>query len=346
MTDPRTAGTPAGLAGPRPTPRIGLFVDLRNPEPWRRTTASHLARILDVLGDAEQAGADAVWATEHHLFPDGYLTQPLTFLAAVAARTTRLRLGTAVLLAPLRHPRHIAEQAALVDAVSGGRLELGLGPGYVADEFAAYGKDPARRFAATNAAVRQVRRLLAEERLGPAPVQRPVPLWLGYQGPKNAYRAGRLGTGLLSLNRGSLRPYLDGLRDAGLPESGARMGGSVDIVISRDPERAWAYIRPHYAHQLDTYVRAHAGGSGAPPPAPALEGRFARDRPGRLSVRLSVLTPEEAVADIAERTAGLPVHHVYTWASIAGMPDDIVDEHVELLLGHVAPRLRALAAQS
>jgi hypothetical protein len=74
-----------------------------------------------------------------------------------------------------------------------------------------------------------------------------------------------------------------------------------------------------------------------------LDGRFAQDRPARLSVRLSVLTPEEAVADIAERTAGLPVHHIYTWASIAGMPEDIVDEHVELLFGHVAPRLRRLA---
>jgi alkanesulfonate monooxygenase SsuD/methylene tetrahydromethanopterin reductase-like flavin-dependent oxidoreductase (luciferase family) len=339
--------TASGSAGSRPGIRVGLFVDLRNPEPWQRPSATVLARALDVLCAAEHAGADAVWATEHHLFPDGYLSQPLTFLAAVAARTSRLRLGTAVLLAPLRHPRHVAEQAALVDAVSGGRLELGLGPGYAAGEYAAYGRDVTRRLSATNAAVTQIRRLLAKEHLGPAPVQRPVPLWLGYQGPKNAYRAGRLGTGLLTLNRGSLRPYLDGLRDAGLPVSGARMGGSVDIVVSRDPERAWARIRPHYAHQLDTYMRAHTGdfdpGSPAATPATALGGRFATDRPGRLSVRLSVLSPDEAVTEIAERTAGLPVEHVYTWASIAGMPDDLVDEHVELLFGEVAPRLRALA---
>jgi alkanesulfonate monooxygenase SsuD/methylene tetrahydromethanopterin reductase-like flavin-dependent oxidoreductase (luciferase family) len=330
-------------SGPPPVARIGLFVDLRNPEPWRRSTASHLARTLDVLSNAEQAGADSVWASEHHLFPDGYLTQPLTFLAAVAARTSRLRLGTAVLLAPLRHPRHIAEQAALVDAISGGRLELGLGPGYAAGEYAAYGKDIARRFSNTNATVSEVRRLLTEERLGPAPIQQPLPLWLGYQGPKNAYRAGQLGVGLLTLNRGSLQPYLAGLHDSGLPDSAARMGGSVDIVVNSDPERAWARLRPHYAHQLETYLRAHSSGSGTTSPAPVLEGRFGQGRPGPLSVRLSVLTPEEAVADIAERTTGLPVRHIYTWASIAGMPDDLVDEHIELLFGQVAPRLRALA---
>lgn len=304
-----------------------------------------MARTIDVVRNAEALGADSVWATEHHLFDDGYLGQPLTLAAVLAARTERVRLGTGILVAPLRHPRHIAEEAALVDAVSGGRLELGVGAGYAAAEFAAFDADLSRRFAATDAAYCEVRRLLATDglgqRLGPGPVQDPVPMWLGYQGPRGAERAGRLGSGLLTLNRASLEPYLAALREQGHPEGCARMGGCVDVIVSRDPERAWERIRPHYAHQARSYLRAHD--PRAEIPETALISRFGATRRGLNSVRLSVLTPDEAVAEIEQRIDGMPAAHVYTWASIANMPDDLVDEHVELLFGDVAPRLRRAA---
>ena len=90
---------------------------------------------------AERLGADSVWLSEHHLFEDGYLPQPLTMAAAIAARTKRIRIGTAVLLAALRPAVQIAEEAAIVDLVSGGRLVLGFGAGYVPREFEAYGAE-------------------------------------------------------------------------------------------------------------------------------------------------------------------------------------------------------------
>jgi alkanesulfonate monooxygenase SsuD/methylene tetrahydromethanopterin reductase-like flavin-dependent oxidoreductase (luciferase family) len=319
-------------------PRIGLFLDLRNPEPWRVPSERLLARTIEVVRRAESLGADAVWATEHHLFEDDYLGQPLTLAAALAARTERLRIGAGILFAPLHHPRDIAEQAALVDAISGGRLELGLGAGYVAKEYVAFGADLAQRFATTDAAFSEVRRLLDAGGLGPGPTQQPVPMWLGYQGPRGAARAGRLGGGLLTLNRASLEPYRTALREHGHPDAIARMGGSVDIIVSRDPEQAWERIKPHYIHQALSYLRAHD--PAAEIPESSVTTRFAADRRGLASVRLSVLTPDEAVEDITQRIDGLPVAHIYTWASIANMPDDIVDEHVELLFGEVAPRLR------
>jgi alkanesulfonate monooxygenase SsuD/methylene tetrahydromethanopterin reductase-like flavin-dependent oxidoreductase (luciferase family) len=319
-------------------PGLGLFLDLRNPARWRVPSDRLVARMVDVVRHAESLGADSVWATEHHLFEDGYLGQPLTLAAVLAARTSRIRLGTGVLVAPLRHPRHIAEQAALVDAVSGGRLELGLGAGYAAAEFAAFGVERSRRFAATEAAFREVQRLLATDRLGPGPMQHPVPMWLGYQGPRGAARAGNLGSGLLTLNRASLEPYRMALREHGHPQGAARMGGSVDLIVSLDPERAWERIKPHYTHQARSYLRAHD--PAAEVPEAALTSRLGATRRGLASVRLSVLTPDEAVAEIEQRIDGLPVAHIYTWASIANMPDDLVDEHVELLFGDVAPRMR------
>lgn len=321
-------------------PGFGLFLDLRNPAPWRRPWPEYLGSALELAAEAERLGADSLWFTEHHLFEDGHLAQPLSWLAAVAARTSTVRLGTGIVVAPFQHPRHLAEQAALVDALSGGRLELGLGPGYAQTEFTAFGRDLERRFRETEQTLLDVRRLLASGFVGPEPVQHEVPLWLGYQGPRNAARAGRLGVGILTLNRRSHASYLTGLAEAGLDPEAARMAGTLDIVVADDPEAAWERIRPHHAHQLQTYVRAHDP-NAAVPDAADLGGRFAADRPPGVSVRLSVLSVDEAVDDVVRRIEGLPVRHVYTWASVAGMPRDLVSEHVRLFLTEVAPAVRA-----
>ena len=109
---------------------VGVYFDLRNAPPWRQDPARLYGFTLELCEEAERLGAHSVWLSEHHLFDDGYLPQPLTFAAAVAARTTRVRIGTAVLLAPLHSAAEIAEQVAVVDLVSNGRVDLGLGAGY------------------------------------------------------------------------------------------------------------------------------------------------------------------------------------------------------------------------
>src|SRR3954462_11843668 len=126
--------------------RVGIYTDLRNPPPWRRDWAGHYARVLDRIVEAERLGAGSVWLSEHHLFEDGYLPQPLTFAAAAAARTRRVRVGTAVVLPNLHHPAQLAEDAALVALISGGRLEIGFGAGYRIPESQLFGADYGRRF--------------------------------------------------------------------------------------------------------------------------------------------------------------------------------------------------------
>ena len=321
---------------------LGVFVDARRLESSDRSPASHLSRTLELLSGAENLGCEAVWFTEHHGFTDGYLPQPLVLAAALAARTTRVRLGTAVLLAALRHPRHIAEEAALVDLISGGRLELGLGAGYAQSEYDAFGVDMARRFDRTDATALEIRRLLDSGEVTPGPVQQPFPLWLGYQGPKGAARAGRSGMGLLSLDRALVEPYRDGLEAIGLSWSDARMGGLVDIIVADDPPAAIERLLPHWLHQQNTYRALRRQPDGSPvTPLDLDRARSTLAKSGRLGT-LQVLDVDSAISELRTRIEGLPAEHVYTWLSLADMPDDLTERHLELWCGPVRQGLAAL----
>ena len=320
--------------------KLGLYFDLRNPAPWARPWPEVYGRALDLVVEAERLGAASVWFSEHHLFSDGYLPQPLTFAAAAAARTTRVRIGTAVLLAALRPAALVAEEAAVIDQISGGRLELGIGAGYSVPEYELYNADITKRYGLTDAAVAEIRRLLDEGIVTPPAAQNPFPIWLGYQGPQGAKRAGRLGVGLLSLDRALLDPYREGLVEGGHDPATARTGGMLDIIVADDPEAAFERILPHYAHQLNSYRAAAVAGSGrdAPKEITVEKLRSGAAQKGQIP-GLRVLTPSDAVNAIREATDGSPVEHVYLWASVAGMPDDLVERHVELTCTQVAPNL-------
>ena len=320
--------------------KLGLYFDLRNPAPWARPWPEVYGRALDLVVEAERLGAASVWFSEHHLFSDGYLPQPLTFAAAAAARTTRVRIGTAVLLAALRPAALVAEEAAVIDQISGGRLELGIGAGYSVPEYELYNADITKRYGLTDAAVAEIRRLLDDGIVTPPAAQNPFPIWLGYQGPQGAKRAGRLGVGLLSLDRALLDPYREGLVEGGYDPATARTGGMLDIIVADDPEAAFERILPHYAHQLNSYRAAAVAGSGrdAPKEITVEKLRSGAAQKGQIP-GLRVLTPSDAVNAIREATDGSPVEHVYLWASVAGMPDDLVERHVELTCTQVAPNL-------
>ncbi len=323
--------------------QLGIFMDFRNPGPWQRPWPEHYVLQLELITEAERLGCRSVWLTEHHNFADGYLPQPLVMAAAVAARTTTTRIGTAILQAPIRHPAHIAEEAAVVDVLSGGRLELGLGAGYADSDLSLFDLDGSRLGPRTDAVFLAVRELLDHDGVSPGPVQRPFPLWLGYRGPKSARRAGRLGAGLLDINPEVVAEYRRGLTEGGHEASSARVAGTVDIIVADDPDQAWERIKPHYLFQLNSYQ--HVNGY------PALQMTDLGDRqavglPPKIAVRLAVLSVEEAVITLSSRLHGLPVRHVYTWATVAGMPGDLASRHLELLFGDVAPRLGTLPADS
>jgi alkanesulfonate monooxygenase SsuD/methylene tetrahydromethanopterin reductase-like flavin-dependent oxidoreductase (luciferase family) len=321
-------------------PQLGIYFDLRNPARWPQDPARLHAFTLELCEEAERLGAASVWFTEHHLFDDGYLAQPLTFAAAVAARTRRVRIGTAIVIAPLHHPAELAEQAAMVDLVSNGRLDLGIGAGYRIPEYALYGAPTERRYAQTDDRARRLRELWGPGGITPRPVQDPMPLWLGYQGPQGARRAGLLGEGLLTADARSWAPYQAGLVEAGHdPAVTGRMAGGMNGWVSEDPDRDWPWVAEHVGYQFDSYRRHMVEGTSNPVPRPVDPDRLRNsDRPGPLA-GFTYDTPEGMARRIRAHIGDAPVETVYLWASVGGMPEEAVVANVRTLCTRLAPLL-------
>src|SRR5215217_2481529 len=160
---------------------------------------------LDLFQAAEELGYDSGWVAQHHfLNGDARMPSTLTFLAAVAQRTRRINLGTAIVILPLEDPLRVAEDAAVVDTLSGGRLQLGLGTGGDALTFAAFGKDLASRRARYAEGVSIIQHALAGRPINgtDARLYPPAPalggrLWESTLSSEGGARIGRSGNGLL-----------------------------------------------------------------------------------------------------------------------------------------------------
>jgi len=126
--------------------RFGVFSVVDHyPAELPRTTARFYAELLDQAQAAEELGFESFWIAEHHFHEYGGIPSPPVWMAAAAERTRRIRLGAAVVVLPFRHPLHVAEEYAMVDVLSGGRLDLGTGSGYLKHEFDGFGLDPAEK---------------------------------------------------------------------------------------------------------------------------------------------------------------------------------------------------------
>ncbi|MFF2110679.1 LLM class flavin-dependent oxidoreductase [Rhodococcus koreensis] len=323
--------------------KVGVYFDLRNPPQWRRDPVELYGSFLELCEEAESVGLDTIWVTEHHGFDDDYLPTPLTLLAAVAARTRRVRLGTAIVVSPLHAAAEIAEQAAVVDLLSGGRLDLGLGAGYRSPEFDLYAADMESRYRVNDARPAEIRKLWESGAVTPAPAQERVPIWMGYLGPKGARRAGRMGENLLSIDARNWPHYRQGLIEGGHDPALGVMGGAAQGWVSDDPERDWQMVGQHLAAQSDSYRRHARMGTDFPFPKPVDPDRLRERRPLTHSgIDYFVHGTAQDMADfVAEHTAGAPVETLYLWAGLPGMAPETVAQHIRRIGADLAPRLRA-----
>jgi alkanesulfonate monooxygenase SsuD/methylene tetrahydromethanopterin reductase-like flavin-dependent oxidoreductase (luciferase family) len=147
--------------------KLGFLTHVHGPG---RPAGAVYRDLVETFVAAEELGFDGGWIAQHHLRGDyGRLPSPFVALGAAAARTRRIELGTAVTVLPLEDPVRLAEDAAVLDAFSGGRVQLGLGTGGAnIDAFGAWGLDPAARHARFDASLARLRGALAGEPLTPA----------------------------------------------------------------------------------------------------------------------------------------------------------------------------------
>ena len=119
--------------------RLGVVYDFRNPPDSGIETWRLYAEILEQVAWLDTLGLDLVWFTEHHFVDDGYLPSWTPVAGAMAARTARVRFSSDICLLPFSHPVRLAEDLAVLDNLSGGRIELGVGMGYAPHEFRGFG---------------------------------------------------------------------------------------------------------------------------------------------------------------------------------------------------------------
>jgi alkanesulfonate monooxygenase SsuD/methylene tetrahydromethanopterin reductase-like flavin-dependent oxidoreductase (luciferase family) len=227
--------------------------------------------MLDQMIEAEALGYDNVWLTEHHFTEDAYNPASLSMAAAVAAVTTKIRIGTFILLLPFIHPVRAAEDITLADIVSDGRFDIGVGMGYTHDEFNAFCMDRSERAPRFVEGIELLRRLFTEDKvtfngkftqtkeltLTPKPVQQPhPPLWIGARGPKAIRRAAEFGANLMTTLGPDPAPlYLETLAKLGHDPSNFKIAQLRMVYCAESEDQAWEDIQQHLAHVFGYYER-------------------------------------------------------------------------------------------
>jgi alkanesulfonate monooxygenase SsuD/methylene tetrahydromethanopterin reductase-like flavin-dependent oxidoreductase (luciferase family) len=244
--------------------KIGLFHTVQWPEGTAQVQRYDEALRQAVL--AEELGFDSVWFTEHHFFRHGIVSDSLIMLAHLAARTSTVRLGTAVSVLPLHNPVRLAESAAMVDLLSGGRLELGIGRGYQAPEFRGFGLDIGEKADRFEEACEVLVRCWTEETFThqgrfwqffdaspqPHPLQQPhPPLWYATDSSDGMRMCAERKWGILLPQGRSLAEVADQM---------TRYGAALGSAGARPTDRRVYLARALYTAASDEQARAEAEG--------------------------------------------------------------------------------------
>lgn len=323
-------------------PTLGIRYDFRNPPIGGTTMAERYACALDQCEWAESLGFESVTLSEHHGVDDGYLPSALTMAAAIAARTKTMRIRIAAVLPALYHPLRLAEECAVVDNLSNGRLDLVVTNGYVPSEYEMFDEHISNRVKRVVEAVSVLRQAFTGEpfefrgrtvRVTPAPVQKPgVPIWLGAASEGAARRAARIADGLLPSYPQLWDVYRDELVKLGKPDPGPIPQGTIAYLhITEDPDATWAKVAPHAMHEMNGYGKWAAEADSATGYSEVTDADALR----AMGI-YQMLTPDQAVEQIRAAGPGAPVmfHPL-----MGGLSPELAWENLRLFESKVLPRL-------
>jgi natural product biosynthesis luciferase-like monooxygenase protein len=328
-----------------------------------------MRRWLDLLAESEALGFDSLWANEHHFDPyGGIIPSPPTLLAALSQRTRQARLGTSIVVLPLHSPIEIAEQLAMVDLMSGGRVEFGIGRGFVEFDYDRLGVPREESQARMREQLEVILKAWSGEpfthkgrfynyenlTVWPRPEQRPhPPIWLSCsQTPSSFDWAGQMGYSILTVAYRSVatlvannKIYREAWAKAGHPPGKARIATHYHCVLSEDKREARAIARQAWrrytdatTHTLDR-IRADQGYLNDPVRRKIDEDLLDIDKMVE-DLRVIACTPDEAVTLLERAQDAMGFTQCDCTFFFGGITHDQAQRSLRLFANEVMPKLK------
>jgi alkanesulfonate monooxygenase SsuD/methylene tetrahydromethanopterin reductase-like flavin-dependent oxidoreductase (luciferase family) len=318
--------------------------DQRAPAFSPATPRELYAAALDMAAFADERGFQIATLSEHHGVEDGYLPSPLVMAGAIVGRTKRISVNFSALLVPLYDPVKLAEDLAVLDLASGGRIMVVAGLGYRPEEYEALGRDWSRRGKLLDESLEVLLRAWTGEpfeyqgrrvRVTPVPHTKPHPsLFVGGSTPAAARRAARFG---LPFAPPLTDPELTALYQSECERLGVKggfvlaPGAPATTFVAKDPERAWQQLGRHMLHDAVTYAawqrpeqRSYQHSRATTVAALRAEGKY------------RILTPDECV-EVARREG--PFSTFVHAPLCGGAPPELGFESLALYADEVLPRI-------
>jgi len=331
------------------TIKFGYLLSVRNPPGSQLDFGTLYSEMFRQVEFVDQAGFDSIWLTEHHFTDDGYLAAILPTLAAIAARTTRVSIGTYVLLAPFYHPLRLAEDTATVDVISKGRLRLGIGLGYRGEEFAGFQVSRKQRLGRTLETIDILKRAWTGERFSfegkhfqfrdvrvlPRPISQPHPelLW-GGMAPRAIKRGAELGLSFAcNLGQREVALYRDTLRQLGKDPAAYSIVNSRIVYVADTAEQAWAEIESAALYQAALYAQWLSEATGG-------EQSWIQPIPEKVRRTCVLGSPEEVRQRLSEIIESNQMTEMIVAMQLPGLEPAKVMRSLERFATEVLPILR------
>lgn len=323
--------------------KLTIRMDMRTPD-FANTPKDYYRIGLDMAEWADQQGFAECMLSEHHGANDNYLPSPLVYAGAIAARTENIRIRISALILPLHDPLRVAEDVAVLDHISQGRIELVVAAGFRPLEFAMFDRELAERGKLMEEGVIALKQAWSAEPFDyrgrnvcvtPKPLQEPhPPLLMGGSTKVAARRAARLGDGFVPAVPEVYPAYLEECEKLGIKPGDIQIPGPSALFVAENPDEVWEQVAPHAIHETNSYARWYAETSTAGPYQPIENPEALRE-----SGIYQVLTPQQCL-DLAESLG--PNGWLFLQPLLGGLSPNVGWGSLNLFAEKVLPELRLM----